>query len=153
MSSFPPTSGFKWIDPKEFDLSKWKGCVLEVDLEYTKELPELDNDYSLAPDKIEISREMLPEYQLRITVLYNIYFGSSMKLVTNFLDKEKYVLYYENLQIYLRLRLKLKKSTSRISIQSIAMVKTIYWIKHTKKNISRKKWGWRWKCIVQTNNE
>ena len=69
---------------------------------------------------------MLPEYQFRITVLYNIYFGSSMKLVTNFLDKEKYVLYYENLQIYLRLRLKLKKSTSRISIQSIAMVKTIY---------------------------
>ena len=69
---------------------------------------------------------MLPEYQFRITVLYNIYFISSMKLVTNFLDKEKYVLYYENLQIYLRLRLKLKKSTSHISIQSIAMVKTIY---------------------------
>ena len=31
------------------------------------------------------------------------------KLVPNFLDKEKYVLYYENLQLYLRLGLKLKK--------------------------------------------
>ena len=34
---FLPTSRFKWIDPKEFDLNKYssnslKGCVLEVDL-------------------------------------------------------------------------------------------------------------------------
>ena len=43
MSKFLPTSGFKWIDPKEFDLNKyssnsWKGCVPEVGLEYPKEL-------------------------------------------------------------------------------------------------------------------
>ena len=61
MSKFLPTSGFKWIDPKEFDLNKYtsnssKGCVLEVNLEYSKELHELHNDYPLAPDKIEIRR-------------------------------------------------------------------------------------------------
>ena len=28
-----------------------KGCSLEVDLEYSKELCELHNDYPLAPDK------------------------------------------------------------------------------------------------------
>ena len=43
MYKFPPTSGLKGIDPKEFDLNKYtsnssKGCVLEVDLEYSKEL-------------------------------------------------------------------------------------------------------------------
>ena len=43
MSKFLPTSNFKWIDPKEFDLNKYnsnslKGCVLQVDLEYPKEL-------------------------------------------------------------------------------------------------------------------
>ena len=38
------------------------------------------------------------------------------KLVPNFFDKEKYVLYYENLQLYLRLGLKLKKNTSHIRI-------------------------------------
>ena len=43
MSKFFPTSGFKWLDPKEFDLNKYTsnssiGCVLEVDLEYRKEL-------------------------------------------------------------------------------------------------------------------
>ena len=49
MSKFLLTSGFKWIDPKEFDLNKYtsnssKGYVLEVDLEYHKELRELHND-------------------------------------------------------------------------------------------------------------
>ena len=62
MSKFLPTSGFKWIDHKEFNLNKYtsncsKGCVLEVDLEYPKEW--LHNDYPIAPDKIEIKREML----------------------------------------------------------------------------------------------
>ena len=67
MFKFLPTSGFKWIDPKEFDLNKYssnssKWCVLEVDLEYPKELRELHNDYPLAPDKIVIKREMLSDY-------------------------------------------------------------------------------------------
>ena len=43
MSKFLPTRGFKPIDLKEFDLNKYtsnksKGRVLEVDLEYSKEL-------------------------------------------------------------------------------------------------------------------
>ena len=57
MSKFLSTSGLKWIDPKQFDLNKYtsnssKGCFLEVDLEYPKELRELLSDYILAPDKI-----------------------------------------------------------------------------------------------------
>ena len=39
----------------------------------------------------------------------NIPIGKIRKLVCNFFDKEKYVIHYENLQLYLRLRLKLKK--------------------------------------------
>ena len=74
MSKFHPTSGFKQKDPKEFALNKYnsnssKGCVVEADLEYPKELQELHNDYHLAPDKIEIKREMLSEYQLKIADL------------------------------------------------------------------------------------
>ena len=48
------------------------------------------------------------------------------KLVPKLFDKETLVLHYENLQLYLRLGLKLKKNTSRIRIQSIAKAKTIY---------------------------
>ena len=56
MSKFLPTSGFKWTDPKKFNLNKYtsnrsKRCVLEVDLEYSKKLRELHNDYATAPDK------------------------------------------------------------------------------------------------------
>ena len=35
--------------------------------------------------------------------------GNFKKLVPNFFDKEKYVIHYENLQLYLRLGLKLQK--------------------------------------------
>ena len=54
MYKFLPTSGFKWIDPKEFDLNKYtrkcsKEYVLKVDLEYPTELRELNNNYPLAP--------------------------------------------------------------------------------------------------------
>ena len=36
-----------------------KGCVLEIDLEYPKELCELQNDYSLASDKIEVKLSVI----------------------------------------------------------------------------------------------
>ena len=67
MSKFLPTAGLKWIDPNKFDLNKYishslKGCVLEADLEYPKEIPESHNDYLVAPDKIEIKREKLSSY-------------------------------------------------------------------------------------------
>ena len=126
MPKFLPTSGFKLIDPEQFGLNKYssnssKGCVLEVDLEYPKELRELCNDYSLSPDKIEIKKEMLSE----ITDLYNTLIDNVKKLVPHIFDKEKYVLHYENLQLYLSLELKLKKYISQIRIQSIIIVKNI----------------------------
>ena len=44
-----------------------------------------------------------------IADFYNIFVGNDEKLVPNFFDKEKYVLHYENLQLYLSVVLKLKK--------------------------------------------
>ena len=76
MSKFLPKSGFKWIDPKDFDLNKYNSNssigFLEVDLKYPKQLRKLRNDYPLVLDKIEIKREMLSVYQLKIADLYNI---------------------------------------------------------------------------------
>ena len=85
MSKFPPTSEFKWIDPKEFDLNKYtsnnsKGYFLEDYLEYPKEFWELYNDNPLAPDKIEIKKEMLSDYQLKIAGLYNVANGHVNKI-------------------------------------------------------------------------
>ena len=84
MSKFFPTSGFKWIHPKEFDLRKYtknssKRRVLEVDLAYPIELRELHYDYPLAPDKIETKREMLFDYQLNL-LIYTIFLLETLKI-------------------------------------------------------------------------
>ena len=75
-----------------FDLNKYtsnslKGCFLELDFEYPKELYKLYNDYPLAPDKIEIKREML--CHLKIADLYNIPIRNVKKLLPNYFDKGK----------------------------------------------------------------
>ena len=162
---FPLTSGFKWIDPKEFDLNKYtnnssEGCVLEVGLEYPKELRELHNDYPLAPDKIEIKREMLSEYQLKSADHYNISIVTVKKFVPNLFDKEKCAIPYKNLKIYLRIGLKLKK------IHRILEFNQSQWLKqyvdfntekrdfNTEKKIeAEKKWRQRWKSVVQISEQ
>ena len=103
MSKFLPSSGFKCIDPKEFYLNKYtnnslKGCVFDVDLEYWKQLYELNNNYPLAPDKIEIKRKMLSEYQLKIADWYNIPTGNVKQLLSHLFDKEKHEILNENLK-------------------------------------------------------
>ena len=128
ITKFLPTNEFKWVDPSEFDLNKYtstssKGCVLEVDLEYPNELRKLRNGYFLTSDKIEIKREVLPEYQLNIAYLYNIPIGNVKKLVLTLFDKENYVLHFENLKQYLRLGLKLKK------IQRVLEFNQSQWLK------------------------
>ena len=68
------------------------------------------NYHPLAPDNIEIKRKMLSNYQLKIANFYNNLIVNVKKLMLNFFDKEKYEHHYENLQRYLRLYLKLKKT-------------------------------------------
>ena len=87
-----------------------KSCVLKVDLEYRKQLWELQNDHPLAPDKIEIKKEMLFKYQLMSAGFYNILIGNTKKSVPNNSESEKYVLRYESFQLYLRLGLKERKT-------------------------------------------
>ena len=84
----------------------------------------------MAPDKIEIKKVMLPCYKLKIADLY-IPTSNDKKLVPKIFNKEKYVLHDENLQLYLRLSLKLTKKTLNIRIQSITMA-NMSSSKHTK---------------------
>ena len=57
------TSGFEWINPKDFDSNKYssnssRGFDKEVDFEYPKESRELHNDHPLTPDKVGIKRNV-----------------------------------------------------------------------------------------------
>ena len=49
---------------------------------------------------------MLSDYPLKIPNLYKISIGTVKKLVLNFFDKEKYMIYYENLQLKIRIEAK-----------------------------------------------
>ena len=67
INQYLPYSGFKWLNQKEisdFSLNSITennlvGYTLEVDFEYPSELHDLHNDYPLAPEKLEISQNML----------------------------------------------------------------------------------------------
>ena len=117
MSQYLPTGGFKWLSPKQIEkinLGKYtenskKGMILEVDLEYPTELHDLHNDYPLGPEKVKVTDEMLSNYCKQIQKKFNISTGLVHKLIPTLNDKQKYVLHYRNLQLYLDLGLKLKK--------------------------------------------
>ena len=87
MSKPLPTHGFKWMKDSELNIWEKTSCILEVDLEYPKELHDLHNDYPLAPEQIEVDK--------------------TKKLIPNLWDKKNYVIHYENLKQCLKLGLKI----------------------------------------------
>ena len=117
LSQYLPTGGFRWMTEKQINkinLTKYKedskkGLILEFDLEYPEGLHNLHNDYPLAPEKVKVTKDMLSDYCKNIAEKYNISTGLVHKLIPTLKNKEKYVLHYRNLQLYLNLGLKLTK--------------------------------------------
>ena len=117
MSQYLPTGGFRWMTPKQIDkinLAKYKedskkGFIAEVNLEYPEELHDLHNDYPLAPEKVKVTKDMLSDYCQNIAEKYSISTGLVHKLIPTLGNKEKYVLHYRNLQLYINLGLKVTK--------------------------------------------
>ena len=116
MSQYLPFGGFKWMSQKQIDktdLAKYnensiKGLILEVDLEYPKELHDRHNNYPIGAEKVKVSDNMLSDYCKKIASKFNISTGLVHKLIPNLNNKEKYVLHYRNLQLYIELGLKLR---------------------------------------------
>ena len=128
--NYLPYGGFKFLSEKEIDVfdldsipeNSLIGYILEVDLEYCKELHDLHNDYPLCPEIIEISNDMLSKYCSEIADWYGIKAGGVKKLITNLSDKIEYV-GHENLKYYLSLGMKLVK------IHRILSFKQSNWLK------------------------
>ena len=70
---------------------------------------DIHNDYPLAPEKINIAKEWLSKYCLKIANAHNITTGTVKKLVPNLINKNNYVIHYRNFQQCLVLEIKLKK--------------------------------------------
>ena len=117
MSQYLPTGNLKWMSDKEIkqiDLGMYKadgkkGLILEVDLEYPRELHDMHNDYPVCPEKGKVSNNMLSGYCKKIAEKYKISIGLVSKLIPTLRNKKEYVLHYCNLQLYLDLGLKIKK--------------------------------------------
>ena len=136
MSRYLPYANFtgvKNIDKIEQKLMNIKsnsstGCILEVDLEYPHELHDIHNDYPLAIEKIDIPKEWLSDYSLKIVNAHNITPGTVKKLVPNFMSKNNYVIHYRNLQQCLELGMRLNsthylimKINNKRELQNIAL--------------------------------
>ena len=115
MSEFLPYIEFKWLknvdklDVMSINEKSGVGYILEVDLEYPKELHELHNDYPLAPEKLVVTNDVLSKYCKEIADKYDIKVGDVKKLTPNLGNKTKYVVHYRNIQLYLYLGIKLTK--------------------------------------------
>ena len=91
MSQYLSISNFKWV--KNIDKIKQKlmniknnsstGYVLKIDLEHSKKLHDIYNDYPLAPEKINIPKEWLSKYCLKIASVHNITTGTEISTKFN----------------------------------------------------------------------
>ena len=87
MSEYLPYGEFKWLkNVDELDVMSVNeksdvGYILEVDLEYPKELHELHNDYPLAPEKLAVTNDMLSKYSKEIADEYDIKVGDVKKFL------------------------------------------------------------------------
>ena len=114
-----------------------EGYVLEVDLQYPKELHDLHSDYPLALEKMEITNDMLSPHtrQLLMNLQKERENGkrskkmkldrtSCTKLAATLHEKKRYILHYRNLKTYLRLGMKLKKIHKMVRFSQTAWLKT-----------------------------
>ena len=127
-----PCRNLKWDDKiTEDDIINYNNgrtvYILEVDLEYPKELHDLHNDYPLAPEVMNVKANMLSEKQVEIYKLIN---GSkepkdekTKKLILNLNEKSKYVVHIRTLQFYLKHGLKLKKVHRAIKFEQKEILK------------------------------
>ena len=132
--NYLPNKGFKWLSKgeiKKFDLSIINenskiGYILEVDLEYCEELHNIHSDYPLCPEHISVNYEMLSNYCKNIVDKFNIKVGNVKNLIPNLHDKIKYIVYYRNLQYYLKLGIKLIKIHRILSFKQKKLVESFY---------------------------
>src|SRR5262249_49236816 len=103
MSQSLPYGGFEWIDPKEYQLNNMTtdssfGYILEVDLEYPKDLHDSHSDYPFCPEHVLVTNEMLSKYQVGLAEKHEIKCSKIKKLMPTLRDKEKYILHERNLK-------------------------------------------------------
>ena len=96
MSQPLPKDGFKWLkEDKWDDIFKNKegiGYFIECDLEYSKELLYLHNDYPLAPEKLIVQDDWLSPFCKNLKEKFGLASDKTTKLIPTLFNNEKYAL-------------------------------------------------------------
>jgi hypothetical protein len=112
-----PRDNFRFLSDEElqkFDFTTVSydsptGYILEVDLEYPAELHDSHSDYPLCPESVVISNEDLSPYTRSLADKLGLSSGHCRKLVADLHNKQRYSVHYRNLQLYVRLGMKVVK--------------------------------------------
>ena len=131
MSQKLPIEELKWTK-KVPNVMDWRendnfGYILEVDLEYPKEIHDEHSDYPLAPENMNVLEAYLSEHQ---RCLFKHYYNGkepkdekTPKLILNLMDKQKYVVHIKALKFYLEKGLKVKQYHRVIKFKQRAWLK------------------------------
>lgn len=179
MRSPLPVGDFQWLSEEEIEDLNWMsmkenqstGYIVEVDLDYPDHLHDSHNSFPAAPERLTINREMLSEYAKGIKIngikifLPTIYFTdcqdvlhpemrkkTTQKLGATFNPRRNYVTHYLNLQLWLKLGLRLKKVHRVLSFKQIAFLKLFvdYCTKKRKEALTPFE-IWLWKLFINSN--
>ena len=134
MSHPMPLKDFAWMTEEELcnfspenDVNMYaegRGYILEVTLTYPKKLHRKHSSFPLAPHQLEINESHLSPFAkeaLSETSGKSAY--KATKLTSTFLPRVKYVCHGANLQLYLRLGMKLEKIHRGISFYQKSFIK------------------------------
>jgi hypothetical protein len=115
-----PVSDFKWMeDIPPDDVPNLSDCILEVDVEYPKELHDLHNDYPLLPANGNIKEVEISEYSRGVMNQNDNKFQTdNRKLLGTLKDKKNYVIHIETLKYAVSKGLKVTKIHKGISFKS-----------------------------------
>ena len=102
-----PVGGFEWVGEMDVVPDDGYGYVLEVDLEYPKELHDNHNDYPLAGERMVPPG--LSKYCADLKKELKISDTECEKLIPNLMNKQRYIIHHKNLKHCLELGLRLKK--------------------------------------------
>ena len=130
MCQYLPTHGFEWVPSDEYSTEfflKQKddqsiGYMVEVDLEYPKELHDLHDTYPLAPEHLNIQKDMLSNYQKDLADNLGVKIGGD-KLCLTLSDKKNYVCHYRNLRLYLEKGMRIQKVHRVLKFKQSAWLK------------------------------
>ena len=116
MSQYLPSGGFRWMDDSQ-QLAKTiaeqpadgpEGFIPEVNLEYPGDLHNAHNAYPLALERMVVQKKWMSEYQHNLLGV-GVAPTEVEKLVPTLHNKDRYVLYYRNQQLYMSLGMRLAK--------------------------------------------